>query len=129
MARGSKKKNTDSVARDLTSTMERSAVTPSKDPAASSKKKGKVSTKLAKASNLSDTAHCKSSDEIAFVCSNLISENLGLDTTVQVKLKGQLEIYFTTIGVTSDDSLKLFAGNHWPSPSDVVSKRHRQSIC
>ena len=122
MGRGSKKKNTEKVARDLSCTMNRSAGTPSKDPASSPKKTGKGSSKLAKDSNLSETVHCKSSNEIAFVCSSIISDNLGLDATVQIKLTAQLEHYFTTIGVTSDDSLKLFAGNHWPSPSDVVKQ-------
>ena len=114
MARGSKKKTPEKIARNLSSTMDRSAVTPLKDPASSQKKTGKGSSKLARTSNLSETVHCKSSDEIAFVCSSIISENLGLDTAVQMELKTQLECYFTTIGVTSDDSLKLFAGNHGP---------------
>ena len=120
-----KKKKSDGVARDLTTTLEKSATTPTASPkrsTSSSTKTGKGPSSLAKDSNLSETAYCKSSDEIAFVCSNLISENLGLEDDVLIKLKVQLEAYFTAIGITSDDSLKLFAGETWPSPNDVVDE-------
>ena len=78
MARGSKK-NTETVARDLSSSLERSAVTPSKNPASSPKKTGKGLSKLAKDSNLSETVHCKSFDKIAFVicCCYYIEMNLN----------------------------------------------------
>ena len=75
-----KKKSKDGVARDLSSTIKKSATTPTsaaKSPASSPKKTGKGPSSLARESNLSETPHCKSSKEISFVCSSLISDNLN----------------------------------------------------
>jgi len=124
MARLSKK-SASGVARDLSKTLDANA-TPAasaakaKTPAPSTSKKSTVKSTLATDCHLSDVSLCTTSDDIAVVCANIVSNNLGFSDDVNDKLKVQLVSYFEPIGITSEDSLKLFAGSLWPKPSDTV---------
>ena len=75
----------------------------------SSPKKETKNSALAKECFLNGKPHCKSVDEILYVCTNLIVKHLGYNIDLTIKLKGQVEQYVKRVGIVSDNTLKLFA--------------------
>ena len=105
MGRAEKKKknksNDSSVTQDLSQALDNIGTLCStvRTLRSSSPKKDMKNSALAKDCHLYGSPHCKSADEIAFVCSNLIAEHLGYDIDLTARLKGHVEKYFKLVGV------------------------------
>ena len=70
--------------------------------------------------NLSDKLDCTTVNGTAFVCTTILADYINLDNKLFVETNEQLVRYFTTVGISSDNTLKLFAGKTWPTPRTVV---------
>ena len=71
--------------------------------------------------HLGDVSLHTTSNDIAIVCANIVSDNLGFTDNVMNNLKEQLASYFAPIRISLEDLLKLFAGSLWPKPLDMVA--------